>query len=202
MFDDLKLNSRQMGFNGKRSMLWFCSTCIFVLMKELFLFMKDSFLSAICQNMNESQTDRIQIKLRWKKVDQTSPHILQMLPQNLSCSAVRNQAQESFSVQATQLTPLELSQFWIQTVKTKLSLTPVQPVIHLPFRPQSRIWTNQKKTITATKKSSRFPPYNYECTFCVWMMWYHVGNYGCFSPEQIQQNWPSPLGWKPLYWWE
>lgn len=40
----------------------------------------------------------------------TSPHVLQMLPQDLSCSTVGHEAQESLSVQATQLTSLQASQ--------------------------------------------------------------------------------------------
>ena len=40
----------------------------------------------------------------------TSSHDLQMFPQDLSSSAVRHQAQESLSVQATQLTTLQALQ--------------------------------------------------------------------------------------------
>lgn len=65
-----------------------------------------------------------------------------MLPQDLSCSVVGHQAQEGLSLQATQLTTVQASQVWTQAVETKLSLAPVQPVVHLPLRPQGRIWTN------------------------------------------------------------
>lgn len=71
----------------------------------------------------------------WLKHSFTSPDMVQMLPQDLSCSAVGHQAQESLSVQATQITALQASQVWSQAVETKLSLAPVQPVVHLPLRP-------------------------------------------------------------------
>lgn len=85
-----------------------------------------------------------QAKLRLEESVFTSPHVLQMLPQDLSCCTIRHEAQESLSVQATQLTSLQASQVWTQAVESELSLAPVQPVVHLPLRPQGQIWTNEK----------------------------------------------------------
>lgn len=74
----------------------------------------------------------------------TSPHSLQVLPQDLPSGAVGGQAQESLSVQGTQLAPCHAPQIWAQALEAEFSLAPVQPVIHLPFRPQVRIWTKTK----------------------------------------------------------
>lgn len=63
----------------------------------------------------------------------TSPHGLQMLPQDLPRSAVGRQVQESISVQTTQLTALQASEVRGQTVESELGLAPVQPVVDLPL---------------------------------------------------------------------
>lgn len=76
-----------------------------------------------------------QAVLRWELF--TPPQGLQVLPQNLSCSAVGHQAQEGLSVQPTQLAALQTPQLW--AVEAELSLAPVQPVAHLPFWPQAWI---------------------------------------------------------------
>lgn len=96
-----------------------------------------------------------------------------MLPQDLSCSVIGHQAQEGLSLQATQLTTMQASQVWTQAVETKLSLAPVQPVVHLPLWPQGRIWTNANVIELTTKKmlqklltspSKSFHSYNDEWT--------------------------------------
>lgn len=75
------------------------------------------------------------------KACHTSPHVLQMLPQDLSSRAVWRQAQESLPVQAAELGPLQPPQRWAHVLQSKLCLAPVQPVAHLPVRPQAGIWT-------------------------------------------------------------
>lgn len=66
----------------------------------------------------------------------TSSHVLQVLPEDLLRSAVRNEALESLLVQAKEFGTIQTFEFGAQAVEAKLSLAPVQPVVHLPLRPQ------------------------------------------------------------------
>lgn len=153
----------------------------------------------------------------WLKNVFTSPHGLQVLPQDLSCSAVGHQIQERLSVQATQLTTLHASQVWTPAVETKFSLAPVQPDVHLPLRPQFRIWTcantHKSTSLKSTKQFSitsspplikSFSHILMDQILCMWLRLYPVESDGRVSPGQIQQNWPSQPGSGPPYWlgWE
>lgn len=69
----------------------------------------------------------------------TSSQVLQVLPEDLLCSAVRDAALESLPAQAKELRTVQTFQPGAQAVEAKLSLAPVQPVVHLPLRPQPGI---------------------------------------------------------------
>jgi len=60
-----------------------------------------------------------------------------VLPQDLPRGAVRHEAQ------ATQPAARSASEVGAQAVETELRLAPVQPVVHLPLRPQGGLWTQE-----------------------------------------------------------
>lgn len=85
----------------------------------------------------------VQGRVSWTS---TSSHVLQVLPQDLLCSAVRDQALERLPAQAEELRPIQPFQLGAQAVEAKLGLAPVQPVVDLPLRPQRRICSGTVRT--------------------------------------------------------